>query len=226
MRPPGVTIQRSRFMSRSSKVRTMAVAVFAAAPLAVTGAASSAGLAATAFVATGGIAGAVRARDGASHVPDASDDGGLRGQLRHRLLLAGAVPEGLQPRPALRQWLDRQGQDDRHHRLFRYADRQGRPQGLRQGVRAARPAQLPGHPAGRCGAALRPDQRRHGRLGPGGDPRHRDGSRHGARGQHPARGDAGRRDRGRAWLPRDREGRELRHQAPPRRCHLAELRRQ
>jgi subtilase family serine protease len=41
-------------MSRSSKVRTLAVAVFAAAPLAVTGAASSAGIAATAFVATAG----------------------------------------------------------------------------------------------------------------------------------------------------------------------------
>ena len=64
-------------------------------------------------------------------------------------------------------------------------------------------------------AAVRPHERRHGRLGRGDDARCRVGARVRPEGEHPAGRDAGQRDRGRNGLPRDRPGRELRDQPPP-----------
>ena len=92
-------------------------------------------------------------------------------------------------------------------------------------LRPARPAVVQDHPARGQGARLQPGQLRHGRLG------RRDHAGRGVRAhdragrEHPAGRDAGLGNRGRARLPADRRGREVRAQAPSRRRDQPELQR-
>ena len=76
-------------------------------------------------------------------------------QIWPRLLLAAADPAGLRPAGAVRPGPDRPGPDDRHRGLVRVPDDPSRPAGVRQRIRAARPAVPAGPAAGGQGAALR-----------------------------------------------------------------------
>ena len=172
-----------------------------------------------------------RPRRSAQHVE-------LRRCDRHSLLLARAVRAGVQPGRATHVRNRRCQADDRDRGLVRLADDRGRPAcirpdvlepacGLRDPCRPGdrnRPA-ADDHPARGRGAAVRSDERRHGRLGAGDDARRRVGARDGAPREDPARRDAGQRDRGRPGLPGDRQGRELRDRQPSGERHLPELRR-
>ena len=86
--------------------------------------------------------------------------------------------------------------------------------------------QLQDHPAGRQGAAVRPDQAAaDGRLGEGDVAGRRVLPRDRAGGEHPAGRDPGAGNAGHPRLPADRQGRELRDRPPPRHGDHAELRR-
>ena len=117
------------------------------------------------------------------------------------------------------------GYHDRHRRLVRLTDDNERPGHLRPGLRPARAAVVPDHLAGRPGARLRPEQLRHGRLGRRDDPGRGVRARGRAGGEPAAGPDPGAGNRGRARLPADRRGREVRAQAPPRRRDQPELQR-
>ena len=157
--------------------------------------------------------------------PGAAHDGRLPGQHRDLVLRPDAAADRLRPQAALREGPDRQGQDDRHRRFVRLADDRAGRAPVRQRLRPARPAVAEGHPAGGRGAAVRRHQRRHVGLGVRDDARRRVRPRDRAGREHPARRDARVRDRGRDGLPRDRQGRELRHRPQPGRRDHPELRR-
>ena len=99
---------------------------------------------------------------------------------------------------------------------FGSPDHPARPEDVRQGLRPAGPAEVHHHPAGRPGAAVRPEQRRHDRLGAA---RPRSTSSTPTRWRRARTSCSSRRPvaetEGVHGLPGDRQGRELRHQPPP-----------